>query len=618
MFKPDFFPLVSLPTPEGADGVDTAFSPNSGVVIDFGPDNRISVHSDRFTIRMKESSQVNGDFSSLNDSKSYPDLEREQPAPDECSTEHGDSMGDGAQTHVLITRSMTEISRTELDASGHGFHQQFQGSMYTANERVLDTPAVQTRYRDAQAPSDASIQIGSPHVDSGELYLTAPTTEQDEAQKDPAALPQSLGDLSTPAARDPDVPGSRDEVRDDSASRLQDDAHVSTPDVVRHEAEVPSMTTTPSTAAELRVDSRASEPAVASDLAVAVEVTRSERPRSPSIDDPAQVTYSIESTKPQKRKRPTTYATPLRRAAKRKLEVLITNEGEDEDEANDIPASPPAKQPCASRPVPNKRAKRAPKEKSPKTVKTPTAANKPKRSVVSKSSPSKYEGPGPRIAFSNSKVPDQPKVMRFLRDQHAKKVEAVSPSTDLVCVGDGELKRTSKLTLAVVLGKNIVTDRWAIESHSHGHLLDPSGYLPSDPESESKWRFGLAAAIERGKAGVKVFDGWTVYFTPTLLEDSKEAARELAQLAQTAGAKTVMNRLPRESPAESGSPSRLIIGAENDEAALALSELGWRLYSKDIVSLSILRGCLNTDEDEFRIKTPSLGRAVASARKKAR
>jgi hypothetical protein len=248
-----------------------------------------------------------------------------------------------------------------------------------------------------------------------------------------------------------------------------------------------------------------------------------------------------------------------------------------------------------------------------------------------------YQGAPPRIAFTSSTVPQQPKLLNGLLKLGAKMVDAVdATATDIVCVGAGELRRTSKLTLGVALGKPIVTDRWVEDSVRARRLLALAPYVPRDAEREARWRFSLRDAIERGRQGVRAFAGWTVCLSPTLTQEAKDTAAELERMAKSAGAAAVVPQLPKEPPPPPSSSSSssssslrrtIIIGAERDPLAPAMAELGWRMFSKDIVSLSILRGRIDvggdggdgigsagdkgSNADEFRIDPASCRRAAA-------
>ncbi|KAH0556931.1 hypothetical protein GP486_005283, partial [Trichoglossum hirsutum] len=215
-----------------------------------------------------------------------------------------------------------------------------------------------------------------------------------------------------------------------------------------------------------------------------------------------------------------------------------------------------------------------------------------------------YDGPTPRIVFSNSEVPEKPELMRFLRTVGAKRLNVVSETvSNFLCVAPGELKRTSKLTISVALGKTIVTDDWIVNSEQAGQLLDPKPYLPRDPIREQAWGFNLEEAIQRGREKVRALEGWSIYFTPSLSKELGEAIKELQHMAHAAGASSVQTRLPL--IAAEKFTDTLLLGSEYDKDASELADLGWQLYSKDLLSLSILRGRLDTDSDEFKLNFQS-------------
>jgi hypothetical protein len=233
---------------------------------------------------------------------------------------------------------------------------------------------------------------------------------------------------------------------------------------------------------------------------------------------------------------------------------------------------------------------------------SPTEGVVQKGSRIAKSA--LYNGPIPRIVFSNSEVPEKPELMKFLRTAGAKRLNAVSETvSNFLCVAPGELKRTSKLTISVALGKTIVTDDWIINSERAGYFLDPAPYLPQDPAREQAWGFNLGEAIQRGREKVRVLEGWSVYFTPSLSKELGETIKELQHMAYAAGASSVQTRLPL--VAAEGFTDSLLLGSESDKDASELIDLGWKLYSKDLLSLSILRGRLDLDSDEFRLSFQS-------------
>jgi hypothetical protein len=94
----------------------------------------------------------------------------------------------------------------------------------------------------------------------------------------------------------------------------------------------------------------------------------------------------------------------------------------------------------------------------------------------------------------------------------------------LVC-RSRKLRKTGKLLLAVALGKDVIKDKWLIDSARQGRLLPPTSYLAEDPDRETEWGVKLEDSVARGKLGVKPFAGWTIYFTPTLKKELGRLSR---------------------------------------------------------------------------------------------
>ena len=219
------------------------------------------------------------------------------------------------------------------------------------------------------------------------------------------------------------------------------------------------------------------------------------------------------------------------------------------------------------------------------------------RASVSSSQSSSAETK-PRILFASStNIDTQPHILSFLRRHGAIKVESVQ-RCNLLCVGKGkELKKTSKLIKAIASGIEIVTDEWILQSVKDSRLLDPSAYPAKDPEREAEWGITLVEAIAGGKQGRKPFQDWTILFTPTLKKELGKGFAELKDIATHAGARTVRAAIPRKKSSEM--EQTLLLAAECDKDLHYVQQNGWRCYSKDFLTLSVLRGVLDTDGDEF-------------------
>lgn len=207
---------------------------------------------------------------------------------------------------------------------------------------------------------------------------------------------------------------------------------------------------------------------------------------------------------------------------------------------------------------------------------------------------------GTRIVFaSSSSAGDSKPFLKFLSSKGVKKAQSVQDCT-VLCVGK-ELKKTSKMILAVLLGKDIITDSWVTNSVKANFLLSFVPYMARDPQKEADWGISLDKAIVRGKQGLKVFQDQRIHFTPSAKKElGKNGFDELKEIVKCAGAKSVFSTLPKKSPEET--PFTLVVATHDHNEVAELQKLGWRAYVKDIISLSVLRGKLDWESDEFLIK----------------
>ena len=203
------------------------------------------------------------------------------------------------------------------------------------------------------------------------------------------------------------------------------------------------------------------------------------------------------------------------------------------------------------------------------------------------------------VFASSSSVGDSKPFLKFLSSKGVKIVKSVHDCT-VLCVGK-ELKKTSKVILAVLLGKDIVMDSWVTDSAKGNDLLSIVPYLSRDPEKEAEWGISLEQAIYRGKKGLKILQDYTIHFTPSVKKElGKNGFDELKEIAKCAGARSVSAALPKRSPEEA--PSTFVVAAHDDTEVAGLRKRGWRAYVKDIISLSVLRGKLDLESDEFLVK----------------
>lgn len=183
----------------------------------------------------------------------------------------------------------------------------------------------------------------------------------------------------------------------------------------------------------------------------------------------------------------------------------------------------------------------------------------------------------------------------------------------------------------MLYGKQIITDEWARDSFGKGHLQDVNGYLARDPEREREWGVDLSEAIRRGKNNVKPLAGHDIYFTGNAKKELGALGySELKEIALLAGSNAVrvgssiqkiaIDIKMRKRQGEEDDPVIVIIALslsqnhgekEKDKEKDKDNDLddltNIRCYSKDIITLSALRGVLDTKSDEFVISGSKKG-----------
>ena len=91
-------------------------------------------------------------------------------------------------------------------------------------------------------------------------------------------------------------------------------------------------------------------------------------------------------------------------------------------------------------------------------------------------------------------------------------------------------------------------------------------------------------------------------------------AQAFEKIATLAGAESMDVVTEQE---DMGSPdvSTLVLGIADDAQAATLSTAGWRIYEKDILTLSALRGKVDLDSDEFLLPYRESSEPLAKRRR---
>tara|TARA_R110002003_G_scaffold171_5_gene13903 strand:- start:2004 stop:2597 length:594 start_codon:yes stop_codon:yes gene_type:complete len=175
-------------------------------------------------------------------------------------------------------------------------------------------------------------------------------------------------------------------------------------------------------------------------------------------------------------------------------------------------------------------------------------------------------------------------------------------------VRDGELHKTPKILLAIANGTSIVTDKWLTDSAKAGHFLSVKAYMPSVPKQEKEWNINLISVAGQPQ---KVFEGYTVHFTTSSYSAYKTFA-EIEQVCKAAGAAKVTKKKMDKSD------KVIVLAAEEDAEAEKLMQDGIVCYNRELLPISILRGSLDLDSDEFRLIAAAASNAQETKPKRGR
>jgi len=206
-----------------------------------------------------------------------------------------------------------------------------------------------------------------------------------------------------------------------------------------------------------------------------------------------------------------------------------------------------------------------------------------------------FVGGAPVVAFSNSAIPDKPQLAKFIKN-HCKALDKDSMSFDVLVVGRGKLKKTSKLLQAFANAASIVTDEWVVQSSKAGHLLQLDHFTPTDRAHEEEWGIKIAEAMGHDRSSL--FAGKTLFITPGLKKEYGKGYNDIVELAALVGIEEVISK-----PARSLKPNQdtIVLGLEEgDNDVEKILEQG-TCYSKDFLSTSIIRGTVDLDSNEFQL-----------------
>lgn len=204
-----------------------------------------------------------------------------------------------------------------------------------------------------------------------------------------------------------------------------------------------------------------------------------------------------------------------------------------------------------------------------------------------------------RILFTQDKVSFQATMVKFLKAKGCKISDGTKDEYELVVVGKSAVKKTIKLLRAIALGKTIVSEEWVRESYKSKKLLPLRNFYLADRVREYEW----ACTFNSHQGCTEMLLGKTVYVTPSLKDElGKDGFREMVSLARLVGAKQTIS-----TPKAAGKAKRkdtIILASEQKDFDDDMADL--RCYNRNLLPLSILRGKLDLDSDEFVAKSTLL------------
>ncbi|EUC45611.1 hypothetical protein COCMIDRAFT_36703 [Bipolaris oryzae ATCC 44560] len=219
-----------------------------------------------------------------------------------------------------------------------------------------------------------------------------------------------------------------------------------------------------------------------------------------------------------------------------------------------------------------------------------------------------YDGHPPRVASSNSTITKSSQAVKLLKKQGGAYVEKLTDDFNILCVRDSDLQKKTKVLYAIARGIPIVTDAWLLESAKEGRLLSLSAYKPSTSKQEEEWGFRFDDVFGQPQTP---FEGYTIHFTKNL-RGVYESFPEVVAVCKAAGAKNVTSSRMN----TTGDNIVLANNYEDDPEAQKLIKDGITCYTKDLFTISIFRGYLDLESDEFKIESPNADSTPSKEKKK--
>jgi len=157
-----------------------------------------------------------------------------------------------------------------------------------------------------------------------------------------------------------------------------------------------------------------------------------------------------------------------------------------------------------------------------------------------------------------------------------------------------------KTLKAVALGIPIIDDKWVAASMVEMKPVEHMLYLARDSVTEKKWK--VPQSWSSGSAPLEILAGKCVYITPTVRKQYGNEWKNFVPLLRMLGAKDCASYPAHNVPRDD--EEWVVIGQDREDPdAYELHDEMFEVYTKDLISWSILRGSLSLKTEEFRIKS---------------
>ncbi|RMY93668.1 hypothetical protein D0861_01794 [Hortaea werneckii] len=210
------------------------------------------------------------------------------------------------------------------------------------------------------------------------------------------------------------------------------------------------------------------------------------------------------------------------------------------------------------------------------------------------SSSTAMSGRPPKVLFSHSDVNKDKAIITWLKKQGALEIDEVpGKRANFICVvPSGHLATTAKVLRTLALGKLVVTDDWVTDSKEEGQLLEPDDYVHE----------ALQETIKTDRS--ILFSGYRLYFTKQLVASYGKGWQSIQTLCVEVGADSVESGNAASGHSWAALGKTLFFGATPDDLDLKIlsQEKGHNVYTRNMLTQSVMDGELKLDNDDFIIK----------------